>query len=280
MHQAYVKIPIHSQWRHKRTAEGTEIELPTEELWPTSIQNVTVGNITCLWQRYKHGEGLEVCSNTWLVQSQSSVMNTTRIIVLFQPIPVAERPKARLEAARLLGLWGVRIPPGTWRTVCCECYVLSRRCLCYGPIIRPEESYRLWCVRVWSQNLDNVEALAHWGWPTGAVEPWEEKLMYITIDLYKWCWRLRVHWNILRLHFILPTKTKTRKSNLLLQTSKTFPHVAKLIRLMQMKSRLISPFDVVYTVSHLTIYIYIYIYTHTHTRPRCPKLLWLDFIFH
>jgi hypothetical protein len=30
----------------------------------------------------------------------------------------------------------------------CECCVLSGRGLCNGPITRPEESYRLWCVLV------------------------------------------------------------------------------------------------------------------------------------
>ena len=49
--------------------------------------------------------------------------------------------------ARLLRLW-VRIPPGAWIFVYCECCVLSDRGLCEGPITRPEESYRLWCVVV------------------------------------------------------------------------------------------------------------------------------------
>jgi hypothetical protein len=48
-------------------------------------------------------------------------------------------------AARLLGLW-VRIPPGAWMAVCCECCVLLGASLCDGLITRPEESYRLWCV--------------------------------------------------------------------------------------------------------------------------------------
>jgi hypothetical protein len=46
---------------------------------------------------------------------------------------------------RLLGL-RVRIPPVTWMSVSCECCVFSGRGLCDGPIPRPEESYRLWCV--------------------------------------------------------------------------------------------------------------------------------------
>jgi hypothetical protein len=31
-------------------------------------------------------------------------------------------------------------------SVCCECCVLSGRGICVGLIIRPEESYRVWCV--------------------------------------------------------------------------------------------------------------------------------------
>jgi len=55
--------------------------------------------------------------------------------------------RCRSAAARLLILW-VRIPPGSWMSVCCECCVLSGRGLCDGLITRPEEPYRLWCVVV------------------------------------------------------------------------------------------------------------------------------------
>ena len=41
--------------------------------------------------------------------------------------------------ARLLGL-RVRIPPGAWMFVSCECRVLSGRGLCGGLITGPEES--------------------------------------------------------------------------------------------------------------------------------------------
>jgi hypothetical protein len=44
------------------------------------------------------------------------------------------------QAAHLLRSW-VRIPPGAWIFVCCECFVLSGRGLCDEPITRPEESY-------------------------------------------------------------------------------------------------------------------------------------------
>ena len=59
------------------------------------------------------------------------------------PVPVA----ARSSAARLLRLW-VRIPPGTWTSVLCDCCVLSGRGLCDELITRPEDSYRLWYVVV------------------------------------------------------------------------------------------------------------------------------------
>ena len=50
--------------------------------------------------------------------------------------------KRRSTAACMLRLW-VRIPPGGWMSVFCECCVLSGRGLCDELITRPEESYRL-----------------------------------------------------------------------------------------------------------------------------------------
>ena len=62
----------------------------------------------------------------------------------FEPkISSGEQP----QAAHLLRSW-VRIPPGAWIFVCCECRVLSGRGLCDEMITRPKESYRLWCVIV------------------------------------------------------------------------------------------------------------------------------------
>jgi hypothetical protein len=55
-------------------------------------------------------------------------------------------------AARFLGL-RVRIPPGKWKSLSCECCALSGRGLCLGLITRPEESYRAWCVLwAWSRS--------------------------------------------------------------------------------------------------------------------------------
>ena len=57
---------------------------------------------------------------------------------LVHKISAGERP----QAARLLRSW-VRIPPGAWIFVCCECRVLSGRGLCDELITRLEETYRL-----------------------------------------------------------------------------------------------------------------------------------------
>jgi hypothetical protein len=63
------------------------------------------------------------------------------------PVPVAARSKVWICGRSPAGLW-VRIQPGTWMFVCCECCVLSGRGLCDQLITCPEESYRLWCVVV------------------------------------------------------------------------------------------------------------------------------------
>ena len=72
----------------------------------------------------------------------------------FEPtISAGERP----QAAHLLRSW-VRIPPGAWIFVCCECSVLSGRGLCDELITRPEESYRLCCVVVCDLETSRIGA--------------------------------------------------------------------------------------------------------------------------
>ena len=66
--------------------------------------------------------------------------------------------KRRSSGARLLRLW-VRIPPGAWMFVCCECCVLLGRGLCDGLITRPGESYRLWRVVVCDQETSKTRRL-------------------------------------------------------------------------------------------------------------------------
>jgi len=63
-----------------------------------------------------------------------------------------------------------RIPAAAWTSVSSKCCVSSGSGLCVGPITRPQESYRVWCIWVWSWNLGNKEALTHWG----AVTQWKK----------------------------------------------------------------------------------------------------------
>ena len=52
----------------------------------------------------------------------------------------------RVSAAARLLVLRVRISPGAWKSVSCECCVLSGIGLCVGLISRPEESHQVWCV--------------------------------------------------------------------------------------------------------------------------------------
>jgi hypothetical protein len=73
-----------------------------------------------------------------------------------KPIPVASRSKAWVCGRSLDGIAGSN--PAEGMIVSCECCVLSGRDLSVGLITRPEESYRVWCVWVWSRNLNNEVA--------------------------------------------------------------------------------------------------------------------------
>ena len=77
-------------------------------------------------------------------------------------IPVAQRSKAWVCGRLLAEIVGSN-PAGAWKSVSFECCVFSGSGFCVWLIIRPEESYQVWCVWVWSWILDNEEALAHWG---------------------------------------------------------------------------------------------------------------------
>ena len=63
-----------------------------------------------------------------------------------RPISMAKRSEARVCGLWLAGIVVSNSARGM--DVCCECCVMSGRGLCDGPITRPEESYRLWCVIV------------------------------------------------------------------------------------------------------------------------------------
>ena len=76
-------------------------------------------------------------------------------------------------AERLLGL-RVRIPPGACLSLLSA--LLSGRGLCDGPIPRPEESYRQWCVIVC-----DIESLN----PQWVVTPVkEEEAINVAVDMH------------------------------------------------------------------------------------------------
>ena len=71
--------------------------------------------------------------------------------------------RSKSAYARLMRLW-VRIPPGAWMSVCCECCMLSGRGLCDELITRPEESYRMWEVIVCDLKTSWMRRpWPHWG---------------------------------------------------------------------------------------------------------------------
>jgi hypothetical protein len=95
-----------------------------------------------------------------LCYQKQSFQNLFTLIIIYlffwsvsqnMTIPVATRSKAWVCGCSLAGMW-VRILPGAWMSVSCECCVLSGRGLCDGLITCPEESYRVWCDCVRSRN--------------------------------------------------------------------------------------------------------------------------------
>jgi len=66
------------------------------------------------------------------------------IIIILSQSHCLSSLRRRSAAAHLLRMW-VRIPPGAWTSICCECCVLGRG-LCIKLITHPEESYWQWCV--------------------------------------------------------------------------------------------------------------------------------------
>ena len=112
---------------------------------------------------------------------------TERICIFFEDVSLlrcrSQWPRSlsrRSAAARLLRLW-VRIPPGAWMFVYCECFVLSDRGLCHQLITRPEQSWRLWCVFV----CDIETPWMRRPWPTGGCCAKKKK---VTINVFLFIW--------------------------------------------------------------------------------------------
>jgi hypothetical protein len=98
---------------------------------------------------YNKGPPPLLWAGSWAAQKKTIILNSLNECVIFVEFTYftsrSHWPRGlrhRSSAARLLRLW-VRIQPGSWMFVCCECCVLSDGGFCDGLITRPEESYRL-----------------------------------------------------------------------------------------------------------------------------------------
>ena len=74
------------------------------------------------------------------------ILTYPRSVRTIKDLTVGPRDRAVWSAAARLAGLRVRISPRAWMSVSFECCVLSGSGLCDGPITRPEESYRVWCV--------------------------------------------------------------------------------------------------------------------------------------
>ena len=99
---------------------------------------------TCFGRHIAHHQELKNCNcSLWIyircqsLQRPATYVKPEAAITIFELLMMGGGP-----AARLLRSW-VRISPGAWIFVCCECRVLSGRGLCDELITRLEESYRL-----------------------------------------------------------------------------------------------------------------------------------------
>ena len=93
-------------------------------------------------------------------------MHYVHVILSFSRSQWLRGLRHRSAAARLLRSW-VRIPPGAWVSVCCDCCVLSGRGHCDELATRPEESYLLWCVAVYDTETSSMRSKTKQAEPLG-----------------------------------------------------------------------------------------------------------------
>jgi hypothetical protein len=83
-------------------------------------------------------------------------------VIQHGPILMFARSKVWV-CGRSLAEIAVSNPAGDFVSVSWECCVLSGSGFCVGLNIRPEDSYRTWCVWVWSWSVEKKETLEHQG---------------------------------------------------------------------------------------------------------------------
>jgi hypothetical protein len=105
---------------------------PLRQIWTRAIDCFTWGHVI-EWFGRKHPE--------YTLFNFSSRISTCYVFTTC--LSHWPRGLRRRSSAARLQRFCVRIPPGAWVFVCCECCMLSGRGLCDGLITRPEESYRL-----------------------------------------------------------------------------------------------------------------------------------------
>jgi len=113
--------------------------------------------------------------------------------------------RRRSAAARLLRSW-VRILPGAWMFVCCECCVLSGRGLWDELITRPEKSYRLWCVVVCDLETSRMRR----PWPTLGRSATEKKSPSVGCSMYRPKNNLDELMSATKFHFMLANQLESR----------------------------------------------------------------------
>ena len=116
----------------------------------------TMQTLQWTWQEHL----LSFSTRYWQIAGHRNINNHYAFLTKVSRSQWSRSIRRGSAGARLLGFW-VRILSGTCISVFCECCVFSGTCWCDGLMACPEESYRLWCVWVWSWSLDREEAWAH-----------------------------------------------------------------------------------------------------------------------
>jgi hypothetical protein len=128
---------------------------------------------------------LTVCQSARLSSVHSDNFRDYILLYDLQPILVAARSKAYVWGGALAGIVGSN-PTGGMDVCLLWVFLLSGRGLCDGPIPRPEESYRLWCVSECDQvKINNLDTCCEQV-EEGRTTKWNSPLWIVMwfVDIY------------------------------------------------------------------------------------------------